>query len=131
MAEVSRREVILALAGASVIAAGAESVAQQQVVRENVDIVTIKTIDSMIPNVPKVRVREARFQPGGRTSNPSMANDMVCECTEGALEVSVDGKPPVTMNKGDMWTCRKGIAEASTNKGSTRAVMRIIDLLPA
>jgi quercetin dioxygenase-like cupin family protein len=131
MADVNRRQMIFALAGASVVVAGGRSFAQQPPIRENVDIVIIKTIESMIPSIPKVQVREVRYKPGGRTASAAMGNDMVCECTEGSLEVSVDGKPAAAMNKGDMWTCRKGMAEASTNKGTTPAVMRVIDLLPA
>ena len=128
---VSRREMLIVAAGLSVIGTSRLAAAQAQPIRENVDIVEIKTIESMIPGIPKVRVREVRYKPGGRTVSPEMANDMVCECTEGSLEISVDNRPPAIMNKGDMWTCRKGTPEASTNKGSGPAVMRVIDLLPS
>ena len=55
---------------------------------------------------------------------------MVCETTEGTLEATKDGQT-FTAPKGTVWTCRKGGTEMTTNKGSTVAIMHVIDLLPA
>jgi hypothetical protein len=59
-----------------------------------------------------------------------MPNSMICECTAGVLEVSQDAMT-TTMNKGDMWTCHKGMVETVVNKGTMPAIMRLIQLLPA
>ena len=59
-----------------------------------------------------------------------MPNSMICECTVGVLEVSQDAMT-TTMNKGDMWTCHKGMVETVVNTGTTPAIMRVIQLLPA
>jgi quercetin dioxygenase-like cupin family protein len=36
-----------------------------------------------------------------------------------------------TANKGDVWTCVRGQPEHVENTGSTVAIMRVINLLPA
>jgi quercetin dioxygenase-like cupin family protein len=53
---------------------------------------------------------------------------MVCQCTQGTLEVSQDDKT-WTAKTGDIWTCKVGMIEADANKGNTPATMRVIDLL--
>jgi len=58
-----------------------------------------------------------------------MENDMVCETTEGTLDVTKDGQAS-TAPKGTMWTCRKGGTELTANRGRTVAVMHVIDFLP-
>jgi hypothetical protein len=55
-----------------------------------------------------------------------MPNDMVCHVPDGELQVM-----EFLAKKGDVWTCKKGIGEDLENVGSTVAIMRIIDLLPA
>jgi len=35
------------------------------------------------------------------------------------------------VKKGDIWTCKEGITELAVNKGKTKAIMRVFDLLPA
>ena len=42
---------------------------------------------SMIPGYKTVSMRDFVYQPNAKTSNPSMANDMVCHCAEGELRV--------------------------------------------
>ena len=54
---------------------------------------------------------------------------MVCETTEGTLDVTKDGQAS-TAPKGTMWTCRKGGTELTANRGRTVAVMHVIDFLP-
>jgi hypothetical protein len=71
------------------------------------------------------------FEPCAKTPDNMMMNDMLCHMTEGELAVVQNGKP-FTVKQGGVWTCAKGITtEGTQNKGSTVAVMRIIDLLPA
>jgi quercetin dioxygenase-like cupin family protein len=87
--------------------------------------------ESVIPAYGKVRLRDIVVQPGSRTPENMMMNDMLCHMTEGELAVVQNAKP-FTVKKGDVWTCAKGIStEGTQNKGSTVAIMRIIDLLPA
>jgi quercetin dioxygenase-like cupin family protein len=89
----------------------------------------LKEVDSNIPGYAKIRVRDVIFQPGASTPTNTMENDMVCETTEGTLEVTKDGQT-FTAPKGTVWTCRKGGTELTANKGTTVAIMHVIDLLP-
>jgi quercetin dioxygenase-like cupin family protein len=127
--DVDRRAILLlGLAGASaLILGGGDRVIAGEAT--GMDIKVIKEATSMIPGLPKVRLREATYQPGGRSKN-TMQNPMVCECSQGSLEVTQDGKT-FTVQQGDIWTCDKDTVEENVNKGSTVAVMRVFDLLPA
>jgi len=89
----------------------------------------LKEVDSNIPGYAKIRVRDVIFQPGSSTPTMTMDNDMVCETTEGTLEVTKDGHA-FTAPKGTLWTCRKGGTELTANKGQAVAIMHVIDLLP-
>jgi quercetin dioxygenase-like cupin family protein len=85
---------------------------------------------SLIAPYKTVRLRDVILQPGAKTPDNAMMNDMVCHMTEGELAV-VQNEKAFTVKKGDVWTCAKGITtEGTQNKGSTVAIMRIIDLLP-
>jgi len=87
--------------------------------------------ESVIPAYGKVRLRDIVLQPGAKTPDNMMMNDMLCHMTEGELAVVQNAKS-FTVKKGDVWTCAKGITtEGTQNKGSTVAIMRIIDLMPA
>lgn len=87
--------------------------------------------ESLIRAYGKVRLRDIVLQPGAKTPNNMMMNDMLCHMTEGELAVMQNDKQ-FTVKKGDVWTCAKGITtEGTQNKGSTVAIMRIIDLIPA
>jgi quercetin dioxygenase-like cupin family protein len=55
---------------------------------------------------------------------------MVCHMLDGELTVDT-GSGDNVYRKGDVWSCAKGLPERSKNTGSTVAIMRIIDLLPA
>ena len=88
---------------------------------------TGKSIDSMIPGFSKVGQREITLQPGASTK-ATMKNPMICECSQGTLEIVQDGKK-FTANKGAVWTCKEGLVEETSNKGKTLATMRIFDLL--
>ena len=87
--------------------------------------------ESMIPGFKSVAMRDVVYQPGAKTSSPSMPNDMVCHVPEGELRVKQTDGMEFVAKKGDVWTCKKGIGEDLENVGSTVAIMRIIDLLPS
>ena len=128
-AGLARRDMLrLGLMGASALALGTGgSVLAGE---EGIERRVIKEVDSMIPGFPKLRIRDTIFQPGAVLSERKMANPMICEVTQGALEVTVDGKT-FTAQKGDFWTCREGGTEADANKGTSVAIMNVIDLLTA
>lgn len=76
-----------------------------------------------------IKLRDVVIQPGAKTPDNEMKNDMVCHMTEGELAVVQNGKE-FTVKKGDVWTCAKGITtEGTQNKGSAVAIMRVIDLM--
>jgi len=127
--DLNRRAVLMAgLAGASALVFGSNSnlfAAEDKGVERK----TGKQVDSMIPGFPKVGQREITLQPGASTK-ATMKNPMICECSQGSLEVVQDGKK-FTANKGHVWTCKEGLVEETSNKGKTAATMRIFDLLPS
>jgi quercetin dioxygenase-like cupin family protein len=85
--------------------------------------------ESSIPAYKKVRLRDIVLQPGAKTPDNAMMNDMLCHMTEGELAV-VQNDKQFTVKKGDVWTCAKGITtEGTQNKSNAVAIMRIIDLL--
>ncbi|MGQ0547714.1 MAG: cupin domain-containing protein [Betaproteobacteria bacterium] len=87
--------------------------------------------ESMIPGYKRIAMRDVVYQPGAKTSNASMPNDMVCHVPEGELRVKQTDGMEFAARKGDVWTCKKGIGEDLENIGSTVAIMRIIDLIAA
>ena len=130
--DMKRREVMVAgLAGASALLVGSSGGAWAQAIEEKgkVERKVMKPMESMIPGFPKVRLREVTYQPGASTK-AKMQNAMICECTQGTLEVTQDDKT-WTANKGDIWTCSVGMIEGNANKGKSPATMRVFDLLSA
>ncbi len=131
--DVKRRELMVAgLASASALLVGSGGSAWAQPIEEKGKVERkelIKPVESMIPGFPKVRLREVTYQPGASTK-VKMQNAMICECTQGTLEVSQYDKT-FTAKKGDIWTCKVGMIEANANKGNTLATMRVFDLLSA
>lgn len=127
-----RRGVMVAgLAGASSLILGAGgSVLAQEMKKPEKKVKVIKEAESMIPGFPKVRLREVTWEPGASQGARKMPNAMVCECSQGSFETTVDDKT-ITRTKGDVWTCKPGQMISDINKGNTIAVMRIFDLLPA
>lgn len=124
-----RRELLmLGLAGASALVLG-ESKSLLAASDMGLERKVIKEAESVIPGVPKIRLRVLTFQPGYK-GKATMKNSMICEITRGSLESKVDGKP-VTRKQGDLYTCRPGLVIENENKGKTVAVMRVLDLLPA
>lgn len=129
---VKRRGVMVAgLAGASALFVGTGGSAWAQRIEEKgkVERTELKPVESMVPGYPKVRLREITYQPGASTK-AKMQNAMVCQCTQGTLEVSQDDKT-FTAKTGEIWTCKVGMVEGNINKGNTPATMRVIDLLTA
>ena len=127
--QLDRRELLmLGLAGASmlVLGKGTSVLAAEE---KGVERKVFKEGESMIPGFPKVRLRAVTYQTGANTK-ATMKNPMICECTQGTLEVTQDGKT-WTAKTGDIWTCREGMVEETTNKGKAVATMRVFDLLPA
>jgi quercetin dioxygenase-like cupin family protein len=86
---------------------------------------------SEIPAYATVSMRDIVYQPGSKSDNPAMANDMVCHCLEGELQVNQGSGKQFVAKTGDVWSCMKGMPEANENKGSTIAIMRVIDLIPS
>jgi quercetin dioxygenase-like cupin family protein len=85
--------------------------------------------ESSIPAYKKVHLRDIDLQPGAKTPDNAMMNDMLCHMTEGELAV-VQNDKQFTVKKGDVWTCAKGFTtEGTQNKSNAVAIMRIIDLL--
>ena len=125
--QVDRRAILsLGLAGASALVFGTKR-SLFAADDKGVERKTGKPVDSMIPGFPKVGLREITLQPGASTK-ATMKNPMICECSQGTLEIVQDGKK-FTANKGAVWTCREGLVEETSNKGKTLATMRIFDLL--
>jgi quercetin dioxygenase-like cupin family protein len=128
-----RMLLLMGVAGATALAFGnsGETLAGEAKVPapevKDVAIKEGKPVDSMIPGFSKVRLREFTFKPGGRTK-ATMENPMICECSQGTLEVTQDGKS-FTAKKGHLWTCNQGTVEETVNKGKTVAVMRVFDVL--
>ena len=96
-----------------------------------VRVVDLGERDSVIPAYKMVKLRDVVIQPGAKTPDNMMKNDMVCHMTEGDLTVVQNGKE-FTVKKGDIWSCGKGnTTEGTQNKGSAVAIMRVIDLMTA
>lgn len=128
-----RREVMIAgLAGVSGILTGTGGTAWAQRIESKgkIDQKLMAPVASMIPGIAKVRVREQTYQPGA-SSKAKMQNAMICECTQGTLEIGQDDHKPFVAKTGHMWTCDLGTIEITVNKGSTPATMRVIDLMKA
>ncbi len=84
---------------------------------------------SMIPGYKTVSMRDVVYQPKSKTSNPGMANDMVCHCAEGELRIKQGPGMEFVAKKGDVWSCNKGLPEDTENIGAGVSIMRVIDLL--
>ena len=131
LSDAKRRKVMIAgLAGASAFFAGSSGTAWAQRIESKgkIDQKLMEPVPSMIPGIAKVRVRAQTYQPGA-SSKAKMQNAMICECTQGALEITQDDGKPFVAKTGHMWTCDVGTIEITANKGSTPATMRVIDLM--
>jgi quercetin dioxygenase-like cupin family protein len=87
--------------------------------------------ESTLPAYKTLVLRDVVLQPGAKTPERDMPNDMLCHMTEGELSATQNGKT-FTVKKGDVWACAKGVnTEGTQNKGDVVAIMRIIDLMTA
>ena len=77
-----------------------------------------------------VALRDHVYQPGSETKNAAMANDMVCHCLDGELQINQGPGMDFVVKKGDVWTCSKGMPENTKNSGTAVGIMRVTDLLP-
>ena len=136
MLDIDRRSALaIGFAGLSGLVLPEQAAAQTYGPNEGKELTQgVKQIDlgereSLIPAYKKVRLRDIVLQPGAKTPDNAMMNDMLCHMTEGDLAV-VQNDKQFTVKKGDVWTCAKGITtEGTQNKGNAVAIMRIIDLL--
>lgn len=136
MEQLNRRHALLSIAAASSLVPSGKAYAQGTASPEGREIAPgVRRVDytkreTMIPNYRTVAMRDTIYQPGASTSGGSMPNDMVCHMLDGELTVDT-GSGDNLYKKGDVWSCAKGLPERSKNTGSSVAIMRIIDLLPA
>jgi quercetin dioxygenase-like cupin family protein len=87
--------------------------------------------ESVIPAYKMVKMRDIVIQPGAKTPDNVMKNDMVCHMLEGELSV-VQNKKEFTVKKGDVWTCANAdTTEGTNNKSDAVAIMRVTDLMTA
>lgn len=97
-----------------------------------VRVVTLGTRESEISAYKTVEMIDVVFQPAAEFPlGEPMEHDMVCQVTEGELQV-VAGKMEFVAKAGDVWSCGKGSTrESAVNNGSVPAVMRTIFLKAA
>jgi quercetin dioxygenase-like cupin family protein len=137
MEHLNRRHALLSIAVASTFVPMRRAAAQSsgpategKEIAPGVRRVDYTKRNTMIPNYKTVSMRDQLYPPGASTSGNTMLNDMVCHMLEGEL-TSNTGAGDTLYKKGDVWSCAKGMPEYAKNTGSTVAIMRIIDLLPA
>jgi quercetin dioxygenase-like cupin family protein len=136
MLDIDRRSALaIGIAGLSGLVLPEQAAAQTYGPNEGKELTQgVRQIDlgereSLIPAYKKVHLRDIVLQPGAKTPDNAMMNDMLCHMTEGELAV-VQNDKQFTVKKGDVWTCAKGIStEGTQNKNNAIAIMRIIDLL--
>jgi quercetin dioxygenase-like cupin family protein len=128
MSHMSRRSALSFALAATAAAASTSASAQTP---EGISRQNWGKRDSMLPAYKTVSMRDVIYQPGAKSSAPSMPNDMVCHVPAGELRVKQTEGMEFIAKQGDVWTCKKGIGEDVENVGSTVAIMRIMDLIPA
>jgi quercetin dioxygenase-like cupin family protein len=136
MLDIDRRSALaIGFAGLSALVLPEQAAAQTYGPNEGKELTQgVRQVDlgereSLIPAYKKVHLRDIVLQPGAKTPDNAMMNDMLCHMTEGELAV-VQNDKQFTVKKGDVWTCAKGITtEGTQNKSNAVAIMRIIDLL--
>jgi len=96
-----------------------------------VRVVALGERASVIPAYKMIKLRDVVIQPGAKTPDNVMKNDMICHMTEGELSV-VQNEKKFTAKKGDVWTCANAdTTEGTQNTSSAVAIMRVIDLMTA
>jgi quercetin dioxygenase-like cupin family protein len=137
MKDLNRRAALaLGLAATSAVVTTESATAQPYPATEGKEIAPgVRVVDlgkraSMVPGYKTVSMRDVVYQPKAKSTNPAMANDMVCHCAEGELRIKQGPGMEFAVKKGDVWSCNKGLPEDGENIGSGIAIMRVIDLLP-
>jgi len=138
MEDIDRRSALtLALAAASAAATAGSATAQAQTAAGGKEIAPgVRRVDlgkhaSMIPAYKTISMFDIVYQPKAKlTTGVPMANDMVCHCPQGELQVRQRPGGEFVAKKGDVWSCNKGLLEDTENIGAGIAVMRVINLLP-
>ena len=119
------------IAGATPAAAQTYGPDEGKELGPGVRVITLGERASVIPAYAMVKLRDVVIQPGAKTPDNMMMNDMLCHMTEGELSV-VQNEKKFTVKKGDVWTCHKAdTTEGTQNTSSAVAIMRIIDLMTA
>jgi quercetin dioxygenase-like cupin family protein len=140
MEAINRRSTLalgLTMAAAPLIVGATTSAAQTYGPDEGKELapgvrqVDLSERESVIPAYKMVKMRDIVIQPGAKTPDNVMKNDMVCHLTEGELAVVQNGKE-FTVKKGDVWTCANAdTTEGTNNKSDAVAIMRVTDLMTA
>jgi quercetin dioxygenase-like cupin family protein len=140
MEAISRRTTLalgLTTAATPLIMSGTPAAAQTygptdgEEIGPGVRVVALGERPSNIPAYATVKLRDVVIQPGAKTPNRMMMNDMICHMTEGELSV-IQNENTFEVKQGDVWTCAKDdTTEGTQNNGGGVAIMRIIDLLTA
>ena len=136
MENMNRRSALaLGLAATSAVVITESAAAQPYAATEGKEIAPgVRQVDlgkrqSMVPGYKTVSMRDIVYQPKSKSTNPGMANDMVCHCAEGELRIKQGPGTEFVAKKGDVWSCNKGLPEDTENIGSGASIMRVIDLL--
>jgi quercetin dioxygenase-like cupin family protein len=137
MENMDRRLVLgLGLAASTLVlptAAAAETYGptEGEEVGPGVRVVALGERKSVIPAYAMVKLRDVVIQPGAKTPDNMMKNDMICHMTEGELSV-VQNQNKFTVKKGEVWSCAKAdTTEGTQNMGNAVAIMRVVDLMTA
>ena len=115
------------LAFAAPAAAATYGPDEGQEVQPGVRLIDLGKRDSMISAYKTISMLDLVFQPGAVFPESPMEHDMVCQVTEGELQIK-QGSMEFAVKPGDVYSCGKGTPEQSTNAGDAVAVMRVIEL---
>jgi len=136
MSDLDRRSAItLGLAGVSGLVVTGAAAAQTYAPTEGKEVapgvrqVDLGEAEAHLSAYKVVKLRDLVFEPGAKLAVPNMPNDMVCHMTEGEVTITQGGRD-FTVKKDGVYACAKGVSEDDV-AGSTVAIMRVIDLLPA
>lgn len=130
-----RSALLLGVAGAgALLGSGPQALAEDVKEEELAPGVTLKMlreVDAKIPGYSKARVMELTFQPGSKLGPEKLTTVAICEIQGAALDVSIEGQQPFTLQPGDIYACPVGWVETDTNNSSAPCVMRVAELQPA
>ena len=111
MTEIDRRSALsLGLAATAAMVAG-EPAAAQNPQPAGVTRQAWGKRDSMIAGYKTVSMRDVVYQPGAKTTNPTMPNDMVCHVPEGELRVKQSDGMEFVAKRATFGPARKVLAK--------------------